>query len=53
MEQEIEEVTELILNLCVKLNSNNSSFLSPIRTNISIQEPTFTLEPKKVPKDLK
>ena len=52
-DQESEESTELILNLCDNLNSNNTSFLSPIRPNISIQEPKFPLDQKTVPKDIK
>ena len=52
-EQESEEATELILNLCANINSNNSSLSSPITPNISIQQPTMPLDPKTVPKDLK
>ena len=51
--QESEETTELILNLCVNLNSNNTSFSSPITPKILIQQPTMILDPKTVPKDLK
>ena len=51
--QESEEATELILNLCANLNSNNTSLPSPKRPSISIQQPTIPLDPKTVPKDLK
>ena len=37
MEQESEEATELILNICANLNSNNTSSSSPITPKISIQ----------------
>ena len=52
-EQESEESTELILNLCANLKSKNTSFSSPIIPNISIQQPTTPLDPKTLPKDLK
>ena len=52
-EQEIEEATELILNICANLKSNNTSLSSSIAPNILIQQPTMNLEPKTVPKDLK
>ena len=42
-----------MINLCVNLNSNNTSFSSPITPNILIQQPTMILDPKTVPKDLK
>ena len=52
-EQEIEEATELILNLRDNLNSNNSPSSSPITPHTSIQQPTMPLDPKTVPKYLK
>ena len=52
-EQESEEATELILNLCDKFNSNNTTFSSPRTPNISVEQPTMTLDPKSVPEDLK
>ena len=53
MEQEIEEAIELILNICVNLNSKNTSSSSPITRKISIQQPTMHLDPKTVTKYLK
>ena len=52
-EQESEESTELILNICANLNSNNTTLSSPRTPKISIQQPTMPLDPKIVPKDLK
>ena len=52
-EQESEESTELILNICANLNSNNISLSSPIIPKISIQQPTMPLDPKTLPEDLK
>ena len=52
-EKESEEATELILTLRDKFNSNNTTFSSPRTPNVSNEQPTMTLEPKTVPKDLK
>ena len=52
-EQENEEATALILNLRANLNSNKTSFSSPITPKISIQQPTMPLDPKKYPKTSK
>ena len=49
-EQESEEATELILNICDKFNSNNTTLSSPITPNISTEQPTMPLEPKTVAK---
>ena len=52
-EQENEEATELIIILRDNFNSNNTIFSSPRTPNISIEQLTMPLDPKKVPKDLK
>ena len=52
-EQESEEETELILNLRSDLNSNNTSFSSPITPKISIQQLTMPIDPQSGPEDLK
>ena len=52
-EQESEEATELILNLCGEFNSNNTTFTSPRTPNISIEQLTMPLDPKTVTEDLK
>ena len=52
-QQQIEEATEMILNLRANLKSNNTTSSSPITPKISIQQPTMPLEPKTVPKNLK
>ena len=44
-EQEIEEATELIINIRANLDSNNTSSSSPIISYISIQQPTMPLDP--------
>ena len=43
-EQESEEATEIVLNFRANLNSNHTSFSSPITPRISIQQLTMTLE---------
>ena len=52
-EQESEEATELILNICANLKSNNTTLSSPRTPKISIQQPKMPLDPKTVPKYLK
>ena len=52
-EQESEKAREIFINFRSNLNSNNTSLSSPIRPNISIQQPKITLDTKTVPKDLK
>ena len=52
-EQESEEATEIILNLCANLNSSHTSLSSLIRLNISIQQPTMPLDMKILLEDLK
>ena len=52
-QQESEEATELILNLCDEFNSNNTTVSPPRTPNISIEQPKMSLDPKSLPEDLK
>ena len=52
-QQESEEATELILNLCDKFKINNTTVSSLRTPNLLIEQPKMPLDPKSVPEDLK